>query len=46
MTALDNYVAPASLEQAVEQLQELGEVTILAGCAASSARMARSASAP
>ena len=31
MTALDNYVAPASLEQAVEQLQELGEVTILAG---------------
>ena len=31
MTALDNYVAPTSLEQAVEQLQELGEVTILAG---------------
>jgi CO/xanthine dehydrogenase FAD-binding subunit len=31
MTALDNYVAPASLEEAVEQLQELGEVTILAG---------------
>ncbi len=31
MTTLDNYVAPTSLEQAVEQLQELGEVTILAG---------------
>ncbi len=31
MTALDNYVAPTSLEQAVVQLQELGEVTILAG---------------
>ncbi len=31
MTALDNYVAPTSLEQALEQLQELGEVTILAG---------------
>ena len=28
MTALDNYVAPTSLEQAVVQLQELGEVTI------------------
>lgn len=31
MTALDNYVAPTSLEEALEQLQELGEVTILAG---------------
>ena len=31
MTALDNYVAPTSLEEAVEQLLELGEVTILAG---------------
>lgn len=31
MTALDNYVTPTSLEQAVVQLQELGEVTILAG---------------
>ncbi len=31
MSALENYVAPTSLDQAVEQLQELGEVTILAG---------------
>lgn len=31
MTAIERYVAPSSLEQAVECLQQLGEVSILAG---------------
>lgn len=31
MNGIERYVAPASLEQAVECLQQLGEVTILAG---------------
>ena len=31
MTGIERYVAPSSLEQAVECLQQLGEVTILAG---------------